>query len=58
MTVADHARSLVSRTTGAQGLPAQIQDAAVLTRVASILHAAKGNAGPHHKAGVPTTPSP
>lgn len=57
MTVADDARSLVARTTAAQGLPMVVSEPAVLAKVGAILSgailsAAKGNAGPHHKADV------
>ena len=55
MSLADAARALVARTTASQGLPERVTDTTVLTKVAAILTATKGNAGPHHKAGVANT---
>lgn len=55
MLQADAARALVARSTAAQGLPEVVVDSGALARVAAILHATKGNAGPHHRAGVTNT---
>ncbi len=55
MTLAEDAAAIVARTCAAQGPPERVTDPAVLARVAAILAASKGNAGPHHKAGVTNT---
>lgn len=48
------AAHLVARSTSAQGLPEQVEDAAVLARVAAIIHSSNGSAGPI-KAGATAT---
>lgn len=46
VTGADPARALVARTCALQGVPEHVSDAETLHRVAAILVARRGNAGP------------